>query len=85
MGTVHDIKTGKNITPVAMISIPEDHYRGMCTMIEYLAAMLAAHDGAILGKDREQQTMKWKNAAHEAVANGWNNTPDQPELTWDPT
>lgn len=46
---------------------------------EYLAAMLAAYDGALLNKNRESATAAWLDAADKAIANGWTNTPDDKE------
>lgn len=37
---------------------------------EYLAAMLAAYDGAVLGKNCKKQTIKWLAAATQAVNQG---------------
>ena len=45
-----------------------------CPRCEYLAAMLAAYDGAALGKDRQYQKQRWLEAADKAIAEGWHDT-----------
>lgn len=45
--------------------------------IQYLASMLAAYDGAVLGNNRKAARRKWEEAAQEAAEAGW--TPEEGE------